>query len=176
MRFSVIGADKETGDDVDVVVHANTRESAEADAVKRGILVSTIQQLPEEKDIIDLVDEAPAAGHGTVTPLSGTPGAPASPAASGAHGRITLSANSPGESGFSGEAGDRHKNDGVAAMEYHVVMNQALYLMETAVNKYLRDGWEPAGGLTVGTFNNALQYFQALMRKRQPGAPETKHD
>ena len=94
MRFNVTGADKETGDDVDVVMHANSREGAEAEAIKRGILVSAIKEIPQEKDVIELIEETPSAGAGSVTPLGGDG------AAAHAHGKITLSANSPGEKGF----------------------------------------------------------------------------
>jgi hypothetical protein len=52
-------------------------------------------------------------------------------------------------------------------MEYHLISNQALYLLETAVNKHIKDGWEPQGGLCVGISNNALQYFQAMVRRRK---------
>ena len=60
MRFSVVGADKETGDDVDVVLIAASREVAELEACKKGILVAAIKELPEEKDVIELVmDDGP---------------------------------------------------------------------------------------------------------------------
>jgi hypothetical protein len=182
MRFQVVGADKESGDDVDVILVAKNREGAEADACKRGILVSAITELPEEKvakvdkDAIELVTDADAGTDDAVWAI-GASGVHTAKVAKerSSHGTITLSANSPSETGYSGEAGARHGKEEVVGMEYHVVMNQALYLLETAVNKYLKDGWEPAGGLTVGISNNALQYFQALVRKRQPGAELTKH-
>src|SRR6185437_3110054 len=63
MRFSVVGADKETGDDVDVVLVASTREVAEVEAGKKGILVSAIKPLEEEKDVIDLVTDVEPAGQ-----------------------------------------------------------------------------------------------------------------
>jgi hypothetical protein len=174
MRFSVVGADKETGDDVDVVLIAASREVAEADACKKGILVSAIRELPEEKGTIELVtDDGPESDDGTWQVGRGPKAAV--PKKEHAHGVITLSANSPSEMAYTGEAGQRKTGDERGGMEYHVIMNQALYLLETAVNKYLKDGWKPAGGLTVGISNNALQYFQAVVRERQAGQAETKH-
>jgi hypothetical protein len=176
MRFSVIGADKDTGDDVDVVLNASSREVAEADALKKGILVSTIKELPEEKDTIELVsDEGPEKDDGGWQVGKGPSTATAPAKEKHANGFITLSANSPSESAYTGEAGQRKAEEDKGGMEYHVIMNQALYLLETAVNKYLKDGWKPAGGLTVGISNNALQYFQAVVRERQPGQAEAKH-
>jgi hypothetical protein len=174
MRFSVVGADKETGDDVDVVLIAASREVAEADACRKGILVSAIRELPEDKGTIELVEDEGETSDGTWQVGKGP--ATATAAKKGhAHGFITLNANSPSESGYVGEAGQRKVAGDTGALEYHVIMNQALYLLETAVNKYLKDGWKPAGGLTVGISNNALQYFQAVVRERQPGQEETKH-
>jgi hypothetical protein len=171
MKFSVVGADKETGDDVDVILTASSREVAELEACKKGILVSAIKELPEEKDAIELVSDDAVPDDGGWQIGKG----PTATKEKHAHGFITLSANSPSESGYTGEAGQRQKASDAGGMEYHVIMNQALYLLETAVNKYLREGWEPAGGLTVGVSNNALQYFQAVVRKRQPGQEATKH-
>ena len=54
-----------------------------------------------------------------------------------------------------------------AAMEYHLMMNQSLYLLETAVNRHIREGWEPQGGLTIGVSNNAMNYFQAMIRRKK---------
>jgi len=48
-----------------------------------------------------------------------------------------------------------------------VILNQSLFLLESAVNKHLRDGWEPTGGLSVGMSNNALQFFQAMIRRKK---------
>ncbi len=156
MKFSVIGADKQSGKDVKFMLEAKDQAAAEQDAAARGVMVGSVTAVREpESDAIALVDEpAPVAVEGA--------------AASGlsSHGTITLSANSPQETAHSAD-GHAKAAEQPAAMEYHIVMNQALYLLEVAVNKYIKDGWEPQGGLTIGSSNNALQYFQALVRKRK---------
>jgi hypothetical protein len=83
----------------------------------------------------------PSSNGGSHAPAS-TPSPATAPAASAAH-------------------GDAH-------MEYHVMINQSLYLLETAVNRHIKEGWEPTGGLTVGMSNNAMQFFQALIRRKKP--------
>ena len=58
--------------------------------------------------------------------------------------------------------GDHHAG---TTLEYHIMMNQSLYLLESAVNRHLKEGWEPQGGVAIGVSNNAMQYFQALIRR-----------
>ena len=177
MKFSVLGANKETGDDVSVVLVATSRHEAEQAAIHQGILVSAIKILPEEKDTgaISLIEDEPAAGEVGDVKGEGDKGFWAVGKKKEAHGTITLGANSPSDTTHTGAPGTHHHESAATGMEYHIIMNQALYLLETAVNKYLADGWEPTGGLTVGISNNAMQYFQALVRKRKPGQEETKH-
>src|SRR5277367_582870 len=105
MRFGVVGADKESGNDVEVVLTAPTQADAEAEACKRGILVSAIKQVAEpEGDAIALVDDEPPAqsATGTVAGASvagsnGSGGSVAGAAANNktAHGLITVNASAP---------------------------------------------------------------------------------
>jgi hypothetical protein len=180
MRFGVVGADKESGNDVEVVLTAATQADAEAEACKRGILVSAIKQVAEpEGDAIALVDDEPPAqsATGTVAGASvagsnGSGGSVAGASAAGAnnktsHGLITVNASAPSDTAHTGAGTIATGHAAATAMEYHVIMNQSLYLLETAVNKHLRDGWEPSGGLGIGMSNNAQQFYQAIMRKKK---------
>jgi hypothetical protein len=153
MRFAVVGADKESGDDVEVTLMANTREEAEFLAVGRGILVASITPV---EDPLNRMPEAPSP-----EPL------PEFTKPTSTHGKITLSAQSPADSAHTYDGQKNELKDLSVAMEYHLISNQALYLLETAVNKHIKDGWEPQGGLCVGISNNALQYFQAMVRRRK---------
>jgi len=164
MRFNVKGADKESGADVKITLVAPNQKAAEQQAHDRGILVEILAPEPEaEKDAIALIDDPPA--DEATTTGAGPDGAPHHDHAS--HGTISLSANAPSEAGRTSDGSIPNKIEVEAAMEYHVVMNQAVYLLEVAVNKYIKDGWEPQGSLTIGYFNNSPQYFQALVRKKK---------
>lgn len=187
MRFQVVGANSESGDDVDLTLEAADQSEVERIAHEKGILVAAIKPAPADEDAIALIDDdddppliapsasqvgvphaAPAGHAASPAPANGDHAAPHAAAhPPEKHGMITLNANSPSESGHTsdGQVHEAHKTD--TPMEYHILMNQALYLLETAVNKYLKDGWEPQGGLTVGTSNNAMQYFQALSRRKK---------
>ena len=219
MRFKIVGANSETGDDVDVVMEAASLPEVEKLAHDKGILVSSIAPIagpqpatapalaanatkapasahashasapamanashapaahasqasgaqapaaappahkpPKEKDFssIDLVDDDPPAG--------GDPSKPHERA----HGLITVNANAPSEGAHTGSGSIDQGKHAETAMEYHVILNQSLFLLESAVNKHLRDGWEPAGGVAVGVSNNAMQFFQGVIRKKKP--------
>jgi hypothetical protein len=187
MRFHVVGADKETGNDVELDIVASDRAEAEGMATKRGLMVSAVEPIsdpdPEEIELAapdprhksgqhKAVAHAPAKNdappESAVDPsvamamksgslagksVAGASAAGASAAGASAHGSIT------------GAVGGSTSQPG-AHMEYHVIMNQSLYLLEVAVNKHLKDGWEPQGGIVVGISNNALQYFQAMIRHK----------
>jgi hypothetical protein len=182
MKFRITGANSESGDDVDVMIDASSQSEVERIAHDRGILVSAIaaQTGSATDNPISLVDDdAPAhaakaqTSHGThASPAGNGHGAHPAPAAGHEHkhGTIMLSANSPSDKAHSTDGTGSHEHHQEAAMEYHILMNQALYLLETAVNKYIKEGWEPQGGLTIGMSNNAMNYFQALVRKKK-GAP-----
>jgi hypothetical protein len=195
MRFNIIGANAESGDDIDVMLEAPTRAEVERIAHDKGILVSSIRVASEEEDrsvalVTDdddsgtkvlpaIPDPAHAANHANHASHAGhshgsQAGHPAHGSVAGhAHerGKIITNASSPSDSVHVGEGHIEEAKKADAAMEYHILLNQSLYLLETAVNKYIKDGWIPQGGLSVGMSNNALQYFQAIVRhKRPPGA------
>ena len=180
MRFGVVGADKETGNDVEVVLTAATQAEAEELAHNRGILVAGIKAVAEpEGDSIALVDDDPDDKPGTVAGVAladgsvsgATQSAPPKPAtaASGktAHGLITVNACAPSDTAHTGAGAIPGLDHHATAMEYHILMNQSLYLLETAVNKQLRDGWEPAGGIGIGMSNNAQVFYQAVTRRKK---------
>ena len=177
MRFGVVGADKESGNDVEVVLTASSQAEAEAEACKRGILVSAIKTVAEpEGDAIALVDDDPNDGNpGTVAGVVLTDGSVAGGSHAGdkagngksTHGMITVNASAPSDTAHTGAGHIPVANNSGTTLEYHIIMNQSLYLLETAVNKQLRDGWEPAGGLGIGMSNNAQQFYQALTRKKK---------
>jgi hypothetical protein len=176
MRFGVVGADKETGNDVEVVLTAATQAEAEELAHNRGILVSGIKRVADpDADAIALIDDDPDDKPGTVTgvaladgSVAGASRAPEAKAAKSAAGLITVNASAPSDTAHTG-AGAIPGSNGHAgtAMEYHILMNQSLYLLETAVNKHLKDGWEPAGGLGIGISNNAQVFYQAVTRRKK---------
>jgi hypothetical protein len=154
MRFEIVGADAQTGDDVDVFLDARDQSEVEQIAHKKGILVSAVKEAPDDGGSIALIadDPPPAGGNG---------------ATDAKHGMITVNASSPSDTAHTGEGRIQQAVHAEGAMEYHIMLNQSLYLLESAVNKYIKDGWEPQGGLTVGTSNNALQFFQALIRRKK---------
>ena len=220
MRFKIVGANAETGDDVNIMLEAPSQSEVEKLAHGQGILVSAItpvappppphpahaaaaatavaSQAPIATAIASrapaAASHASAAGSRPGAAATAAPGAaPAAPAhhsrqknddlsaitmiddePSGdpnapkgerAHGMITVNANSPSETAHTGAGQIDHGKVIESAMEYHVILNQSLFLLESAVNRHLRDGWEPAGGLSVGVANNALQFFQAMIRR-----------
>ncbi|MGN6369095.1 MAG: hypothetical protein ACTHN5_12610 [Phycisphaerae bacterium] len=176
MRFGVVGADKETGNDVEVVLTAATQAEAEELAHNRGILVSGIKLVAEpEGDAIALVDDDdPDEKPGTVTgvaladgSVAGASRAPEAKSARSSAGTITVNASAPSDTAHTGAGHIPTADHSATAMEYHILMNQSLYLLETAVNKQLRDGWEPAGGIGIGISNNAQVFYQAVTRRRK---------
>ena len=173
MRFNIVGASAETGDDIDIMIDAADRATVEKIAHDKGILVSNIRtaSVDEDRSVALVMDDPPPVTNGHSHAPNPVHAPAMAPVESHAPGRIITNAGSPSDSVHIGEG---HIAEGVkseAAMEYHILLNQSLYLLETAVNKYLKDGWEPQGGICVGTSNNALSYFQAISRrKRPPGA------
>ncbi len=145
MRFTITGADRQSGRDAKVTLAAATAEEAERIASKQGILVAAVRPDPGEDDALPLWDEEHAGDEqpqpGLPAELLGTLPAQERPA--------------PAASPASGQ--------------YHVIMNPALYLLESAVTKHMKEGWEPLGGIQVSNWNNQLQFYQALVRKPQGG-------
>ena len=84
MRFQIVGANAESGDDVSVLLEAPSRPDVEKIAHDKGILVSTITPLPaskgEDPAAISLVDDEPAAaptgGNGSQPHAGGRRAAP----------------------------------------------------------------------------------------------------
>lgn len=159
MKFRVQGASKENGDEVDFEILAVDSKSAEKIAHDRGVMVSAITAEPDEVNLDPIeMDEdllsAPATPSASVAaPASAAPaGAPA------AHDIAHAEAH----------AGDPEHPS--THMEYKLMQNQALYLLEKSVNKMILAGWEPQGGLTISIQNNAPNYFQVLIRRPPPKA------
>ena len=217
MRFKIMGANSETGDDVDVVLEAASQSEVENLAHQKGILVSSVAAVPVAAHAPAHATNAPAAhapasathapaahapaakpgaSHASQAPGAAPPvahphkekdfssislvddeppanGDPSAAHKERAHGLITVNANNPSDTAHTGTGTIEQGKAAETTMEYHVILNQSLFLLESAVNKHLRDGWEPAGGLAVGVSNNALQFFQSLIRKRKPGGTET---
>jgi hypothetical protein len=250
MQFKILGANSETGDDVDLVLEAASHSEVEQLAHNKGILVSSIAPLPSTSQAVAVATAtrtpvssipagksppptssipagkisptAPSIPAGKMSPAAPSipagkmsPGAPAIPAgkappATGAppeppahalhrekdfssislvdddapaegsdpaappheraHGLITVNANAPSEAAHTGAGTIDQGKHAEAPMEYHIILNQSLFLLESAVNRHLHDGWEPQGGLSVGISNNAMQFFQAMIRKKKPSS------
>jgi len=152
MKFRIQGAHKQTGDEMDFQIQAVDSKQAEKIAHERNIMISAVTAMPDEVNLDAIpMDEEPAAA----------PVAPATPA--GAPAALPPeAAGSPPE--VAGETyGD--PDHPTTHMEYKLMQNQALYLLEKSVNKMILAGWEPQGGLTIAISNNAPNYFQALIRR-----------
>ena len=175
MRFGVVGADKDSGNDVEVIVTAKSREEAEQEACRRGILVSGIKPIAEDTaDAIALVDDdEDTSPGGTAINLGSAVGhasTGARPGSRTSHGTITVNASNPSDTAHTGDGSKPIASlvDPTACkLEYHILMNQSLYLLEAAVNKQLRDGWEPQGGLGIGMSNNAQVFYQSMVRRKR---------
>ena len=179
MKFHVVGADKESGNDIEIDVTGVDRAEAEAVATKRGVLVCAVEAIKDKDldpiplDDIDLAGPAKAAPKdekgGTragVDPALGTTAAVNAPAHAPAH-APEAAGHAPDTHAPPAAEAHAHAVDidaPVTHAQYHVIMNQSLYLLELAVNKHLKMGWEPQGGLTIGVWNNAMQYFQSMVR------------
>ena len=233
MRFKIVGANAETGDDVDVLLEAPSQGDVERIAHDKGILVSLITPMQAGRrhspHMLPMASHAPR--------LRSCPCPAHAPAHAPAHQLLRMHRHTP-------QAMHRHmpprasrlphrlltaahharqKNEDLSAisliddepvdpvppkanaprhdhrqrqfpfrdgpyrrrpyrpgqafetpMEYHVILNQSLFLLESAVNRHLREGWEPSGGLSVGMSNNALQFFQAMTRRKKVDAPKAE--
>ena len=149
MKYTVTGADKTSGQDTHLTLAAATPQEAERIAVQRGILVASIKPAKEEMEDgpIALWDEDPT--H----PVQTTPALPTNLLGNGP------AANQAAPSAVIAQAPQN--------ANYHVIQNPALYLLESAVNKHIKEGWEPLGGIQVSNWNNQLQYFQAMTKKTE---------
>ncbi len=155
MRFKIVGADKESGDDVNLTLDASSQADVEQIAHDKGILVSAITAISiagpaaiphrpaKDLEAISLVEDEPA------------PAATNGNGAAHKHGSITVNANNPGDTAHTAEGHIPEVKGAEAAMEYHILMNQALYLLETAVNKHglkLANGVKPYREFTETRF------------------------
>lgn len=183
MKFHVVGADKQTGSDVELDIDADSQREAENVATRQGLLVSLVEARKDAAPaapVDDLLELAPPNTHtaapppqpkgiATAAPMMSTPApaagnapaeepAPAGPAPAPAADTHVEAHPEPAAAGPA---------PGGAVVDYHVLLNQSLYLLEAAVRKHISMGWEPQGGLTVGVSNNAMQYFQAVVRRNK---------
>ncbi|MEI8196461.1 MAG: hypothetical protein WCI73_11170 [Phycisphaerae bacterium] len=157
MKFRVQGASKTNGDEVDFEILAVDSKAAEKIAHDRGVMVSAITAEPDEVNLapIEMDFDEPSPAPGLAKPVAAA--ASAAPAgAPAAHDIAHAEAH----------AGDPEHPS--THMEYKLMQNQALYLLEKSVNKMILAGWEPQGGLTISIQNNAPNYFQALVRRPKP--------
>lgn len=141
MKFKVVGADKSTGDDVEVALVAADRSQAEQLAHDRGILVSTLSVIEEphtEEAAIALEPEDTDQNHHASFGPSGA--------------TQPMNANLQ-----SAEPETPHP-------EYKIIVNQSTYLLERSITKYMKDGWEPTGGILTTFINNRTEVFQAIVR------------
>ena len=168
MKFRVIGAENETGNDVDIEISAADSKQAERMARDRGIMISSIESLkPAILESIALEPEHEAAAPAADPVATAVEAAPAAPPESegtplAPAGDAPAAPEHPEPAHEPAAAQDLHPG---THMEYKLLQNQALFLLEKAVNRYLNDGWEPTGGLTVVVINNAPNFFQAVMRR-----------
>jgi len=163
---------------VSLALVAATAQEAERLATTQGMLVATVKPLATTDigtDPLPIWDEDPAHPPPQVTrhpPSQGSGKPPASsPASSPAAPTTMAGANNDQDAAAQAHhAAQLHAQQAAvpASANYHVIQNPALYLLETAVNKHIKEGWEPLGGIQVNNWNNQMQFFQSLIR-RNPG-------
>ena len=165
MRYTITGADKESGDDVNVVVNAITRIEAEHIAHTRGILVAAITPLDKEPDEGPLtLDDDP------FEPVAAAPAANGTAAvADAAHPDPAHPAHPPGEAPHAQFQALSQAAFGAAAnhgefMEYKIMANPSVMLLTIAVTNMIKDGWELQGGVATCIINNAPNFLQAMIK------------
>jgi hypothetical protein len=177
VKFTVTGADRQTGRDTEITLSAANAQEAERLATSRGLLVASVKASGMATDIsndpLPIWDEDPAHPPPQVTRHPPSQGA-AQPSAPppGALPTTLLGANHDQDAAAHAQhAAQLHAQQASApaSANYHVIQNPALYLLESAVNKHIKEGWEPLGGIQVNNWNNQMQFFQSLIR-RTPGA------
>lgn len=160
MRFSIVGASKDTGEDVSITITAVDSRAAELVAHDRGILVEAIKLMPDDADTSPIaMDEDPL-------------DAPPVPAGSGA--AKTLGANNGDVDPYAEQAAkawERQKNqahdvtDLNVGTHYKVLINPNLLLLCSSVNRALTEGWEVQGGVATCVLSNATHYLQAMIHR-----------
>lgn len=175
MRYIVTGANRQTGKDSQMIVSAASVEEAERLATQKGLLVASVRPATAgtATDVgtsaLPIWDEDPTTvAAGPTATLPARTAMPPSESAAVPAAPTTAATTGPG--GAPAGAGEAPSRDAVvpASALYHVIQNPALYLLETAVNKHMKEGWEPLGGIQVSYATNQLLYYQALVR-RKPG-------
>ncbi len=140
MKFKVVGADKTTGNDVEISLVAADRRQAEELAHERGIMVSAMsvqeEPLTEETPIALEPEDMDQNHHATLV-------------AGGSVQQVGQPQSTEPE---------------VPHPEYKIIVNQSTYLLERSITKYMKDGWEPTGGILTTFINNRTEVFQAIVR------------
>ena len=155
MRYTITGADKESGDDVNVVVNAITRIEAEHIAHTRGILVTAITPLDKEPDDGPLTLDGDPFEDLPAAKAAADPAHPAAPGAAGEAPHSEFAALSTQSFGAT------HQGDHI---EYKIMNNPSVMLLTIAVNNMFKDGWELQGGVASCIINNAPNFFQAMVK------------
>lgn len=189
MKFIVSGADRKTGRDASLAIAAASAEEAERIATKQGILVASVkpQAVQMATDVgtgsLPVWGDDPGDAQTISSPGPAAPSRAPARAASAGAGPGTArpqSAPEPTPSGIAlqdasppappagaepGATPGGRDSAIPASARYHVIQNPALYLLEMAVNKHIKEGWEPLGGIQVSYASNQLLFYQALVRK-----------
>ncbi len=162
MRYTITGADRETGRDAVLTLVAASAEEAEHIATKQGMLVASVrpERVKEEHD--DAEGSLPLWGEEQVT----DPETPAPLPTTVLGHNLEQAAPPAGAEEAHAERPHFEPPTAPAAAQYHVIQNPALYLLETAVSKHMKEGWEPLGGIQVSNWNNQIQFYQALVRRK----------
>lgn len=141
MKFKIVGADSSTGDDVEVALVAADRSQAEQLAHERGILVSALSVVDEpvhhEEETPIALEPEDQSHHATFGPSAATQPMNQAP---------------------------QTTEPELPHPEYKIVVNQSTYLLERSITKYMKEGWEPAGGILTTFINNRTEVFQAIVR------------
>lgn len=173
MKFTITGADRKTGRDSSLTLVAASAEEAEQLASKQGILVATVRPLGMATDIstdpLPMWDEDPAHPAPAITrnpPSQGNPQQLVSPPQPAPALPTTMLGANAEQDAIQAAAAAAQAGTSTATGQYHVIQNPALYLLETAVTKHMKEGWEPLGGIQVSNWNNQIQFYQALVRRK----------
>jgi hypothetical protein len=168
VKFTVTGANRQTGSDSQLTLVAANAEEAERLATKQGILVATVKPAGMATDIgtspLPIWDEDPAVPERATT--TATSKATSAPVPAQALPTTILGANPDQHPLAADSAAHADQSAGLAITHYHVIQNPSLSLLESAVLKHLKEGWEPLGGIQVNNWNNQMQFYQSLIRRR----------
>ena len=183
MKFVISGANKETGEDVQLTVMAADTRQAEAIAREKGIMVSAIKQQVMEHDFspiaMDDDDATPSSApkDANVDPAykaaMAAKAAAAAAAAAAAPPPLPAQAPAPHANhpeGHTEAHADDHRIHHTGHAQYKVLINPNLMLLMISVNNALKQGWELQGGVGTCVINNANNYLQAIVHWPEEGA------